>query len=167
MSTVAPDLHPVLAGAIQSLEMGRGMLLNTFKYVPEDKLNWSPSGSAKSALRIVAHCAVSNFGIAGLLRGEDPRAGNFQELMDLMDPEELKITTREQAVEALNASTEEVKAAIAGTSPVRLGEMIGKDDLMGPCTFYVNLPGLHMSMHSAQIDYLETCWSDGVPHFRG
>ena len=41
MASIASDstTHPVAAQALQGLEQGRRLLLNTFKYVPEDKLN--------------------------------------------------------------------------------------------------------------------------------
>ena len=167
MSAIAPDTHPLTAGAIQSLEMGKGMLLNTFKYVPDDKLTHTPAASSKSALRIAAHCAVSNYGIASMLRGEPSEINTFAQLMEYCNQEEAKFTSREQVVAALEDSCENVKSAIQGVSPSQFDGMVGQGELQGPTAFFMNLPGLHMSMHSAQIDYLETTWGDMAPHFNG
>ena len=167
MSAIAPETHPVTAGAIQSLEMGKGMLLNTFKYVPDDKLGYTPSETSKSALRIAAHCAISNYGIAAMLRGEPSEISTFAQLTEYCNAEEAKFTSREQVVGALEDSCEKVKAAIQGVSPSTFEGMVGQGELQGPTTFFMNLPGLHMSMHSSQIDYLQTTWGDGTPHFNG
>lgn len=167
MSTVAPDVHPVTAGALGAVEMGKTFLLNTFKYVPDEKLNWAPAPTSRSPLRIVAHCAVSNYGLAGVLRGEEITASNFKELEALMSPEEEKITTREQAVQAIEDSANVAKQAIAAVDPSTFETMIGKGDLTGPTLFFMNLIGMHMQMHAAQVDYLETCWGDRESHFGG
>ena len=167
MSAIAPDTHPVTAGAIQGLEMGKGMLLNTFKYVPDDKLSYTPSETSKSALRIAAHCAVTNYGLAAMLRGEPSEITTFAQLFDYCNQEEVKLTSREQVVAALEDSCENVKAAIQSVSPSDFEGMVGQGELQGPTTFFMNLPGLHMSMHSAQIDYLQTGWGDMTTHFNG
>ena len=167
MSAIAPDTHPVTAGALQSLEMGKSMLLNTFKYVPDDKLTYSPAGTSKSALQIAAHCAVSNYGIAAMLRGEPSEINTFAQLFEYCNQEEAKFTSREQVLAAIDDSVENVKKAIQGVSPSQFEGLVGQGELQGPTPFFMNLPGIHMSMHSAQIDYLETTWGDMTTHFNG
>lgn len=167
MSAIAPDTHPVTAGALQGLEMGKGMLLNTFKYVPDDKLTYTPSPTSKNALQIAAHCAVTNYGLASMLRGESSEINTFAQLFEYLNQEEAKFTSREQVVAAIDDSVENVKSAIQGVSPSSFEGMVGQGELQGPTTFFMNLPGLHMSMHSAQIDYLQTGWGDMETHFSG
>lgn len=167
MSAIAPDTHPVTAGALQSLELGKGMLLNTFKYVPDDKLDYTPCATSKSALRIAAHCAVSNYGIAAMLRGEPSEITTFAQLFDYCNQEEVKFTSREQVLGALEDSYTVIKDAIQNVSPSQFEGMVGRGELQGPTVFFMNLPGLHMSMHSAQIDYLQTGWGDMTTHFSG
>jgi len=165
MAMSSETTHPITAGALSGLAAGKSMLLSTFKFVPDDKLDWTPSPGARSALRLAAHCAVSNFGMAGLLRGEPMSISTFAELAAMMDAEEVKITTREQALAAIEASTESAREAIMAITPNRFETVIGSGDLMGPTMFFMNLVGLHMSMHAAQIDYIQTCYGDKEPHF--
>ena len=54
--------------AIQEMEY----FLHTLRYVPADKLTWSPTPTAKSALQIAAHCAGYSGGFASIIR-----AGKF------------------------------------------------------------------------------------------
>jgi hypothetical protein len=42
--------------------------LNTLSFVPADKLTWSPTPTAKSALQIAAHCAGYSGGFASVIR---------------------------------------------------------------------------------------------------
>ena len=42
----------------------------TFSFVPDDKLDWSPSRTARTALAIVAHCCQANRMFAKVLGGE-------------------------------------------------------------------------------------------------
>jgi hypothetical protein len=159
--------HPVAAQALQGLEQGRRLFLNTFTHVPDDKLTWTPAPSSKSALRIAAHCAITNFGIASILRGEPSTITSFQELAAIMDAEEAKFTSREQVVQALEASSDAMRDAIGAMTPEQIERNYGAGELEGPAAFYMTLPGLHMCMHSSQIDYLQTMWGDPVPHFAG
>ncbi|MGI8924225.1 MAG: hypothetical protein ACR2HJ_09365 [Fimbriimonadales bacterium] len=42
--------------------------LKTFSFVPDDKLNWTPSPTAKTAIRIAAHTAIYAGNFAKMIR---------------------------------------------------------------------------------------------------
>jgi hypothetical protein len=153
----------IIAQAKSQAEMHAAQLLHTFSFVPDDKLNWSPSESCKSALRIVAHCAVSNHGISRMIRGENFE-GDPTEVFKAMAASELEITTREQAISAMNESLAVVLSSLDTVTDERIGSV--PESPMGPLPmmFWVTLPAMHMMGHSYQVDFLQTVWGDHEFH---
>lgn len=135
-------------------------LLKTFAAVPDDKVTWSPSPTAKSALRIVAHIGVTNFGFTGLLRGQESQFASFEELFAYFDHEEAKITSREQAVKLIEDSSNAVLAALDELSEEKMASEVKGPFGTMPMTFWMALPGRHADNHASQIDYLQTIWGD-------
>ena len=145
----------------RAVEEGMQQLLKTFAFVPEERLNWSPSPTARTPLQIVAHCGASNGAFAAILRGEklqipsDPKEAAAQVREGGKD-----IKTREGAIKSVQESSAAVLAALDAVTP----EMASShpDSPFGkiPFVFWMRLPGDHMKAHAHQIDYLETIWGD-------
>ncbi|RYG41990.1 DinB family protein, partial [bacterium] len=51
-------------------EEGKQDMLKTFEFIPDDKLRWTPSETARWPLWIVGHCGLANLAFAAMLRGE-------------------------------------------------------------------------------------------------
>ncbi|HPT99844.1 MAG TPA: DinB family protein, partial [Armatimonadota bacterium] len=83
---------------------GKSRFLNTFAFVPDDKLTWTPSPTALSALRIAAHVGVTNQTLAGAIAGEALPTNDPAELSAMGDAAEKAITTREAAVRLIEES---------------------------------------------------------------
>ncbi|MBI3920736.1 MAG: DinB family protein [Armatimonadetes bacterium] len=150
----------------QSAQKGKSQFLNTFAFVPDDKLTWSPSPTAKSALRVAAHVGVANHAFAGVLRGEKMPGTDFEELIERMNAAELGVTSREQAVQLIEESTAAVLVSLDSLTPEAVGSMVETPVVNAPMAFFMSLPGLHMSTHAAQVDYLQTIWGDLDMHMR-
>lgn len=135
-------------------------ILKTFAAVPEDKLTWSPSTTAKSALRVVAHVGVANFGFAQLLRGRDSQFESFEDLFAYFYREEAKVTSREQAVKLIEDSCNAVLAALDELTDEHLTTEVKGPFGPMPMTFWMALPSRHADNHASQIDYLQTIWGD-------
>ena len=138
----------------------RDRLLKTLSFVPDEKLNWSPSPSAKTLLQIAAHAGVSNHGLAAIVRGDPLGASSPQEMEAKQAKVEAAITTRARAIEVLNESTNAVLSALDGLTADRIASEVKTPFFTAPMAFWMNLPGRHMDNHAAQIDYLQTCWND-------
>jgi uncharacterized damage-inducible protein DinB len=140
-------------------------LLNTLAHVPDDKLEWTPSPTSKSALRIAAHVGVSNMGIISLLRGEKSKIESVQDYLAVAEAKEKEIKTREQAAKLIEWSTNFLvtkfdsmdEEALAGRIASPLGEM--------PAAEFLFFPSRHMCAHASQIDYLQTIWGDGENYY--
>ncbi|MBM3500571.1 MAG: DinB family protein [Armatimonadetes bacterium] len=139
---------------------GKEALLKTFACVPEDKLNWQPAGTAKTALQIAAHAAVPNPLFAALIRGEGFPKASAEEVFAQQAAAEAALTTRQQVVELIERSTVEVEAALDALTPELMATTIETPFLTAPMTFFMTLPGLHLYTHASQIDYLQTIWGD-------
>ena len=147
------------------LRSSQARVLETFKFIPDDKLTWSPAPQAKSGLRLMAPLAVSNSGISQLLEGCSLPISNFEELERFVEEQERQITTREQAVEAFNQSCDAYERAIRQVPEGDRDKLLGVGELQAPASFYMRLAGVHHHSHASQIDYLQTCWGDLIPHF--
>ncbi|MCW5945412.1 MAG: DinB family protein [Fimbriimonadales bacterium] len=136
--------------------------LRNFSHVPDDKLHWTPTPTAKSAIRIAAHTALYAGRFAKMIRDRRlPVTGRLQEWLAERDAEEMAITTREEVERVFREGTKEVLEALDTLKPedIELSLDSGQGWAM-PMTFLIGLPGFHATLHAGQIDYLQTCWGD-------
>ena len=159
MSTVT-ERHPAAERAKQDAQMCLGRLLKTFSFVPDDKLTWAPEPTCKSALQIVAHCAVANGMFTTIISTGGFPDGPIEELFAAGAAAEAAITTRGAAIAAVEASVAEVVAAIESVPAEKVDADVVTPFMTAPMAFFMNIPGRHLDNHAAQIDFLQTCWGD-------
>ncbi len=141
--------------------------LKTLSFVPDDKLNWTPSPTAKSAMRIAAHTAIYPSVFAKFIRDRKlPFGDEIPEFVARISAAEEAITSRAEMESLFRKNTDEVLAALDTLTPEAIGSTLDTGlGLTIPMTFLMNLPGMHALSHAAQIDYLQTCWGDQDVHF--
>lgn len=160
-----PNVADLIAQSKQNAEMAKNQLLRTFEFVPDDKLTWTPSETSKTALRIVAHCGVTNTIFATILRGEDlPVSTDAAEAVARVGEMEKAITDRATAVKLIEDSTAAVVNALDKVTEERMGTSPMSPFGALPMAFWMALPAMHMGGHACQIDYLQTIWGDQVFH---
>ena len=146
---------------------GMEEFLTTFSYVPDDKLTWTPTPTAKSAIRIAAHTALYAGRFASMIETRKlPGSGSLAERIARRIAEEAAITSRADIEVIFRQGTDAVLAALDSLTPELIASPL--DFGVGtspPMIFLMNLPGLHAISHAAQIDYLQTCWDDQEVHF--
>lgn len=144
--------------AVSSMEY----FLRNFSHVPDDKLTWAPTPTAKSALRIAAHTALYAARFARMIRDRRlPVPDNLTQWLAERDAEEVAITRREDIEKVFRAGTAEVLEALDTLTPDEV-EMV-LDSGQGWTTSMkqlMGLPGFHAILHAGQIDFLQTCWDD-------
>ena len=114
----------IMEQAIAHAEVGKNFFLRTFKHVPEDKLNWCPAPTSKSALRIAAHVALGNSAFASILRGEKPPFTSMEAMFASMDRAELRFESRIEVLDRIDSSYREVRSAIEALRPDAVGTMV-------------------------------------------
>ncbi|MCG9894592.1 MAG: DinB family protein [Fimbriimonadaceae bacterium] len=131
-------------------------MIATFSAVPEDRIDWSPSPTAKSALAIGSHCVDANRAIIeGIRGGEMPEGPNWSfRLPDKQAVLDGLAETFAAYNEALDHATPELWAEVTETpgGPSTRGEL-------------ADFLGWHLAEHAGQIEYLQTCWDDQESHY--
>ena len=160
--TALPEL---VAQAKEGAEQAKARLLRTFEFVPEDKLRWSPSSSARTALQIVAHCGLGNRAFAAIIRGEEmPLSGTPQEAAVQIRASDVNPATREEAVAMVEDSVAEVLEALDGVTDEMLDTTPTSPFGPLPFAYWMGLSSNHTGFHTAQIEYLQTIWGDLESH---
>lgn len=159
MPTEAETLVAICkANAVDNMEM----FLRNFSHVPDDRLTWTPTPTAKSALRIAAHTALYAGRFARMMNDRAlPAVTDLDTWLAEREAEEIAITRREEIEPLFRRGTEEVLAALDALTPEDIELRL--DSGMGwsmPMSFLMKLPGWHATLHTGQIDFLQTCWDD-------
>ena len=155
-------MENVVAVCKESAVNGMEMFLRNFSHVPDDKLTWQATPTAKSALRIAAHTSLYAARFATMIRDRKlPAPDNLTEWLAQRNAEEAAITQRSDIEIVFRKGTEEVLAALDTLTPEDIGSCLesGQGWSM-PMSFLMNLPGWHATLHMGQIDFLQTCWGD-------
>jgi hypothetical protein len=140
-------------------------LLHVFSFIPEEKLNWSPSITSRTSAHIVAHCAaVFEF-------VEDALAGNLPKDIPSVEDFFKNLSEREGEILANEDVAVMVKGAVAKLSKTMLtvsAENIDStaDTCFGPLPlrFLITLAQEQLAEHTGQIKYLQTIWGDMDNH---
>lgn len=148
--------------AIQAMDY----FLNTLSFVPADKLTWSPTATAKSALQIAAHCAGYSEGFAAVIRASK-FPDSAEEFLGPIESAINRITTVEQAETMLRKGIADTVAALDALKPEQVESFTTTPQGQTPFTFFMTIPAFHLEGHATQIDYLQTCWGDQEVHFPG
>lgn len=154
--------HHLIEVNKQSAITGMEIFLRNFSHVPDDRLNWTPTPTAKSALRIAAHTALYARRFARMIATREiPGADNLTEWLAQREAEENAVTRREEIERIFREGTAEVLTALDGLTAVDITSTLdsGRGWTM-PMTFLMGLPGWHATLHTGQIDFLQTCWDD-------
>ncbi|AIE86122.1 DinB family protein [Fimbriimonas ginsengisoli] len=155
---------PIVEQAKQYTVICKDRLLKTLSFIPDDKLDWAPAPTCKSALRIAAHCGVSNGNFLAIIAGAKFPEISREEMIAMAMEAEKAVTTREQAIALIEQSSQAVLDALDSLTPEQIEMVIETPFITAPMPFWMNLPGRHMDNHASQIDYLQTCWGDMVWH---
>jgi len=138
-----------------NFQKGHHMLLATLGAVPDDKLNWKPADTARSALQIAAHVAASNRYFILAFSGKAP-ATEFPEIMKWIHETASAWNTKDKVLSELNGSYAELDAIFANLPAEAL------DNESAVIGLWVS--SFHSYEHTSQIDYLQTCWGDMDHH---
>lgn len=155
-------MEDIVAGYKKSAVQGMERFLKNLSFVPDDKLDWTPTPTSKSALRVAAHTALYSRRFARMIWDRKlPAVENLAEWEAQVKAEEIAVTSREEVERIYREGIEEVLSALDSLTPEEFTSTLdsgqGWSVLM---TDLMNLPGWHATLHTGQIDYLQTCWGD-------
>jgi hypothetical protein len=137
-------------------------ILHALATTPDDKLNWSPSPTSRSALHQVVHAAHSISHIHGFLSGT-PFDAPTPDVADRGFRESEKpYTQRDEVVSLLETNAGSFVAWLDALQPEALGTLVETPFGMGavPIELGITFPAMHTRWHHAQIDYIQTIYGD-------
>lgn len=148
--------------AASDLRQAVGAMRQSLDKVPDERLNWSPSPTARSPLHIVAHSAFAIDFIRQMILGRPYPAPTTADADREFLEAEQAISTREQALSLLEGNCEEYCAAIGSLTDDQLTGFVEAPFGLGqvPTTLAITFGGMHTRHHQAQLDYVQTCYGD-------
>jgi hypothetical protein len=147
---------------IADLTQAKDQMIRALNNVPQDKVDWSPAPSARSAIHIVAHSANSLGHISLTLLGTPYPAPTMAQADQEFLEAEKSVTTREAALELLEANFQKYVDVMQSLKSEDPNKMIPLPFGLGaaPLHFMVGMGALHTRTHTAQIEYLQTIYGD-------
>src|ERR1051325_2334025 len=111
-------MESLIASSKESAVRGMEHFLKVFSFVPDDKLTWTPTPTAKSAIRIAAHTAIYAGNFARMIEDRKvPAVDTLPEWISTMHAAEAAITTRAEMESIFRTGTDEVIAALDSLTP--------------------------------------------------
>ena len=160
------EVDGLVASCKENAIQGMELFLKNFSFVPDDKLTWMATPTAKSAIRIAVHTALYAGRFARMISDRRlPAFDNLSEWLAERNAEEVAVTSRKEMEKIFREGTNEVVAALDSLTPEAIETIL--DTGLGwtvPMTRLMSLPGLHATLHAGQIDFLQTCWDDQEVH---
>ena len=133
--------------------VGRNTAYN-LGFIPEERLNWKPAGTASSAMEIASH-------VAGVLRMWTRVLGG----QEWTRPEPAAAASLQEAQELISASAEEYATALLQVAPRELGRTVGSPLGPVPLARAAVMPLVDAIHHHGQIAYIQTLLGDRESHF--
>jgi hypothetical protein len=129
---------------------------------PDDRVNWSPSETARTPIQIVAHAAGALKNIHGMMVGQPFEVGSTTEADAGFREWERQFTTREQVLELLEENSDAYVAFLESLTPEQLETPMQLPFGMGhaPIGIGLSFPPGHTRVHTAQIEYIQTIYGD-------
>jgi len=124
-------------------------------FIGDDKLDWKPAPTAKSALEIVNHVALAVRSMEPVLRGGEHSPAQFTHAVNLQEAQTLLVTSAEEYAAALREVQRE--------DFTRQVTVWGRLTL--PLLRAATMPVVDLVHHHGQIAYLQTLLGDEEMHF--
>jgi hypothetical protein len=138
----------------------KGRLVVALDTTPDDKLNWSPSASARTPVELVAHAASAVALIQGAISGALWPYASLTEADAAFRVDDKQFKTREQAKGHIEETSNKFIAWLDSLTPEQVGSTVQMIFGSFPVGVAITFAADHMRGHTAQIEYIQTIWGD-------
>jgi hypothetical protein len=141
---------------------GKGRLMHALATTPDDRLNWSPSPTARTPIQQVAHAAIAIRNLHNTLDGRTFTADSVAAADAAFREEERAFNSREEVMNLLEETSGAYEAWLDRLTPDRLDTMVTLPFGMGqlPMRECLDFPPMHTMVHAGQIQYIQTIYGD-------
>lgn len=139
----------------------KGGLAKALSTTPDDRLEWSPSSTARSPLHLAVHAAEAIGHIHAALDGRAFPFSDSEAADRAFREHERAFTDRDEVVRLLDSRADAFVAWLDALDPETLGSMVRMPfGGSAPVEIAITFPALHTRWHHAQIDYVQTAYGD-------
>lgn len=154
------DTEEITGAAKAELGRAQARLLKDLETTPDDKINWSPSTTARTPIQMVAHAAMSVSGMQDWFNGTPFRWNSIEEADADWRRMEKEYTTRDSAVSLLNENCAKYCTWLDGLSTEKLNSPFETPFGTFPMSSAITFMADHLRNHAAQLEYLQTIYGD-------
>ncbi len=135
-------------------------ILKNLATTPDDRINWSPSPTARTPLQVVAHSALALGGFHGMLMGAAFPWENIAQADAEWRESEKKYTTRQEVIDLLEENSANYLAWLDTLTTEQLGQPFHTPFGEVPYSVAITFMGNHLFGHASQIQYIQTVYGD-------
>ena len=135
-------------------------LVKDLKTTPDDKINWSPSPTARTPIECVAHAAMSIEGMQGMFTGKPFPFSGVDELDQFSRQKESEFKTREKAIGLLEENSKGYLDWLDTLTPEQLQSTLDLPFGSFPYAAAITFAADHLRCHAGQIEYIQTIYGD-------
>lgn len=162
MSVRALDFNEFIVDARNSFIAAKQGLMHALATTAVDRLDWSPSSTSRSPLRIAAHAALAVEYMLGNMTGDTFTITNTADADQYFLESERRLETIAQVEAELNANSDAYISWLGGLDPDALDALAPMPFGMGevPMRLAISFMPAHLQWHTAQIFYIQTIYGD-------
>jgi len=139
-------------------------LVRALETTPDDRINWSPSPTARTPLEVAAHAAVSISGIRSMLQGKPMPFSGTAEMDSAFREKEKTLTSRTEVLALIEENSNKFLAWLDSLTPEQVAADIETPFGAFPMANAITFPADHTRGHVAQIEYIQTIYGDREWH---
>ncbi|MEI8282095.1 MAG: DinB family protein [Armatimonadota bacterium] len=157
-------MNAQIESAINDLTNAKDLMVRALANTQDDRVTWSPGGTARTALQIVTHSAFSLDFISTMLKGSPYPTPTMAEADAEFLEMERPYNTRELALGLLEKNYQKYVETLKGFDQSDFDTMIDMPFKLGsvPLGAILAVGALHTRTHTSQIEYLQTIYGDRV-----
>lgn len=159
-------MREVIDQAKAEFLQAKGGLLHALETTPDDRINWSPSETARSPLHIAAHAAIGGRAMLGNLKGDTFAIPTTEEAHRHFRATEMEYSSRDQVERLWESLVQDYFTWLDQLTPERLESMMALPFGLGsmPTSMGIAVMPMHINWHTAQIHYVQTIYGDYDSH---
>ena len=160
-------MEDVISQTKAELIRAKERMMHALATTPDDKIQWSPSPTARTPVQLVGHAAGGISGIQNMLVGKPFPYPSIAEFDTAMRTAEQEFTTREQALDRLEQTSAQYLAWLDTLTPEQCASTVHLP-FGGPVPMAtaITFAAYHLSSHVAQMDYIQTIYGDHDWHMQ-
>jgi len=160
MQTTDRNTEETINQAKGELNRAKDRLAKDLTTTPDDKLNWSPSSTARTPIQLVAHSAMSISGMQSWFSGTPFKWASIEEADKEWREMEKAYTTRKEVADLLEENTANYCKWLDSLTAEKLASDFTTPFGIFPMAMAITFVADHLRNHAGQLEYVQTIYGD-------